>query len=520
MKGPNDIPPVKAPGRDIHVILGGLSLSLFLYHILTGAFSAYGYFIDEFYYIACSKHLALGYVDHPPLSIFLLALSRGLFGDSIPMLRLLPALAGAGTVYMTGLTASRLGGSRPAVVMAALGAIAMPVYMLMCSFYSMNAFEPLVWTSIVYCTLRLVQEEDGRYWIVIGVLTGIGLEIKHTMALYAAALFAGILLTGSRRFLVNRYLAAGVLCCVLLLLPNLIWQYLNGFPSLEFYRNAIVNKNVPRSPAGVIIDQVLFANPFALPLWGAGLVYVFAAREGRRYIFLGWGYLILLGVIIAGGSSRPDRIAAIYSVLFAAGAVAIEKIGPPRSRRLVRVPLIILLVAGTLVVAPVVTPLLPPLKLKSYLAALGLSFNLERGKMNEAIPQWLADRLGWRELATDVARVCESLPPGERQQTAILSTNYGEAGALELYGAEFGLPRVYATHNSYFTWGPPPDSVRTFVLVYVDIRDAAQRFESVTEAAIHTCTECTRPQQRIPIYIARGARFSMSKEWKNFKIYD
>ena len=511
---------MKAPGRDIHVILGGLSLTIFLYHILTGAFSAYGYFIDEFYYIACSNHLAAGYVDHPPLSIFLLALSRGLFGDSIPMLRLLPALAGAGTVYMTGLTASRLGGSRSAVVMAALGAIAMPVYLLMCSFYSMNAFEPLVWTSILYFTLRLVQEEDARYWILIGALTGIGLEIKHTMALYAAALVAGILLSGSRRLLGNRWCAAGALICVLILLPNLIWQYVNGFPSLEFYRNAIVNKNVPRGPAGVIIDQILFANPFAFPLWTAGLLYVFASREGRRYIFLGWGYIILLGVMIAGQSSRPDRIGAIYTVLFAAGAVAIERAARPPARRLVPVFMMILLTAGMLVVAPVMTPLLPPPLLRSYLSALGLSFNLERGKMDEAIPQWLADRLGWRELATDVARVYASLPSDERRQTAIVSTNYGEAGALELYGPEFGLPRVYATHNSYFTWGPPPDSIRTYILVYVDLRDAVRRFESVKEAAVHTCGDCTRPQQRIPIYVARGPRFSMSMEWKNFKIYN
>jgi 4-amino-4-deoxy-L-arabinose transferase-like glycosyltransferase len=151
----------KSSGKIDLLILIGLSLSLFLYHILTGALSGYGYFIDEFYYVACSRHLALGYVDHPPLSVFLLAVSRWIFGESIPALRLFPALAASLTVCVTGLTARRLGGSQAAIVIAALAVIAMPVLLLMCSFYSMNAYEPLIWTGILYLLIRLVQEENA-----------------------------------------------------------------------------------------------------------------------------------------------------------------------------------------------------------------------------------------------------------------------------------------------------------------------------------------------------------------------
>jgi hypothetical protein len=502
------------------LILAALSLSLFLYHILTSTISSYGYFIDEFYYIACSKHLALGYVDHPPLSIFLLALSRWLFGDSIPALRLFPAFAAAATVYMTGLTVRRLGGSRVAVIIAALAVIAMPVLLLMSSFYSMNAFEPLIWTIILYFMIRLAQEENAKYWLVIGLLMGIGLEIKHTMVVYAAALVVGMLLTNTRRLLWNRWFLWGAFGCFLLLLPNLLWQYVHGFPSLEFYRNAMVNKNVPRGPLNVILDQILFANPLALPLWIAGLIYLCVAQETRRYRFLGWAYLILLSVMVVSQSSRPDRIGAMYTVLFAAGAVAIEKLRRPPALRLVSYLMIVMLVGGAIVLAPVFTPLLPPPMLKNYLSTIGFSFSAERGKMNEPIPQWLADRIGWWELAMDVAQVYHSLTSEEQRNTVLVSTNYGEAGALELYGAELGLPRVYATHNSYHLWGPPSDSIKTYVAVFVDRADIANRFESVVEAAVHTCEECTRPQRRIPIYIARGPKFSMAKEWEKFKIYN
>jgi 4-amino-4-deoxy-L-arabinose transferase-like glycosyltransferase len=358
----------KRSGKTDLLVLAGLSLSLFLYHILTSALSSYGYFIDEFYYIACSKRLAFGYVDHPPLSVLMLALSRFLFGDAIPALRLFPALAASATVYMTGLIVRSLGGSRIAIVVAALAVIAMPVFLLMSSFYSMNAFEPLIWTSILYFVIRMVREENARYWLVIGLLMGIGLEIKHTMAVYIAALVLGMLLANTRRLLWNRWFLWGVFGCFLLLLPNLLWQYVNGFPSLEFYRNAMVNKNIPRGPLNVVLDQILFTNPFAFPLWIAGLMYLFFAEEGRKYRLLGWAYLILLAVMVVSQTSRPDRIGAMYAVLFAAGAVAVEKIKPAPARRVIPVLMIAILVGGLIVFAPVTTPILPPSVLKNYLS--------------------------------------------------------------------------------------------------------------------------------------------------------
>ena len=508
------------PIRNNLLILTALSLSSFLYLMFASSFSRYGYFIDEFYYIACSKHLAFGYVDHPPLSIVLLAASRWLVGDSIPAMRFLPALGVAANVFLCGVITSRLGGTRAAIIIAPLATMVMPVYLLMGSFYSMNAFEPLIWTAILYFVIRLVQEGNNRYWLAIGLLMGAGLEMKHTMVLYGIALILGMLLTNARRYLWNSWFLWGMLSCFLLLLPNLLWQYLHGFPSIEFYRNAMVNKNIPRTPFSVILDQVVFANPFALPLLVAGLLYYFFSKEGAKYRFLAWTYLLLVVMMVFSGSSRPDRIAAMYTVLFAGGAVAIAKIRLPSARKLAAVSMVVVLVVGGMAVLPIFTPVLPPALVKQYLSTLGISFDLENGKMNEPLPQWLADRLGWHELAADVARVYHALPAEEQNNAIIVSANYGEAGALEFYGPEFGLPSVYATHNTYYLWGPPSDSVKTYIGVFVNPRDLETRFESVVEASIHTCEDCTRPQRRIPIYVARGPRFSVTAEWPKFKIYD
>jgi hypothetical protein len=349
---------------------------------------------------------------------------------------------------------------------------------------------------------------------------GVGLEMKHTMILYAMALIIGILLTSTRRLLWNRWLFLGMAVCFLLLVPNLLWQYINGFPSLEFYRNAMVNKNVPTEPLKVVIDQMLFANPGALPLWIMGLFYCFFAREGRKYRFLGWAYIVLLLVMIVSGSSRPDRIAASYTALFAAGAVAIERFRSIPVKRVLTVVTILLVTGGGMIFAPIATPLLPPSVLTQYLSAIGFSFDVEQGKSGEALPQWIADRLGWRELAVNVAQVFHSLPSEEQKNTALLTTSYGDAGALELYGPELGLPRVFATHNSYHFWGPPSDSIKTYIVVSVGADDLDRYFDSVVVGGIHTCDYCTRPQRRIPIYVARGPRFSISAEWPEFKNYN
>jgi hypothetical protein len=113
-----------------------------------------------------------------------------------------------------------------------------------------------------------------------------------------------------------------------------------------------------------------------------------------------------------------------------------------------------------------------------------------------------------------------ALAPEERRDAAIISTNYGEAGALELYGPELGLPRVFATHKSFHSWGPPPDSTRIFIAVFVDRHDLERMFDSVVEAKVHTCSDCTQPQRLLPIYVARGPHFSFKKEWPKFRIFD
>jgi MFS family permease len=506
-------------GRKDVLILAAIALSLASYHLLTSLFSSYGYFIDEFYYLACARRPAAGYVDHPPLSVLLLAANRALFGESLLATRLLPALASGGLVFATGMLAGQLGGRRGAAVLAALAAAVMPVYLVMGSFYSMNAFEPLVLVLVFACVVRIVNGGDPRLWVVAGVLAGLGLETKHTMVVYLSALGVGLASTRGRRLLRNRWVAWAAVACAALVLPNVLWQIQHGFPSLEFYRNAAANKNIPTPPLAVVASQALFAGPYLLPIWLAGLAWAAAGETGRRYRFLVIAYGVLLLAMIAARSSRPDRMAAIYAPLFAAGAVAITSVRGPRVRRALTGVTAALAVGGGALLAPAFTPLLPPSVLGAYLGAIGLSFDIEAGKRNERVPQWLGDRLGWEAEVSEVARVYRALPADERGNAVIVSSNYGDAGAIELLGPRLGLPAVYATHNSFHSWGPPPDSNRTFIGVSVSGNDLRRLFDSVETAAVFVCDECTAPRRRIPIYVVRGPKVSIQKGWPGFRIY-
>jgi hypothetical protein len=502
------------------IILFGISFIVFLFLILSGTLSAYGYFIDEPYYLSCSHRLAFGYIDHPPLSIFILFVNRIIFGDSLLAIRWIPAITLSATVFISGIITKQLGGGRYAMVMTVIAVAGCPVYLLFGSFYSMNPFEILIWTLIMFYTIRILREENPKYLMVLGLLIGLGLEMKHTMITYAAGLIIGAVLSKSRKLIWNKWLFYGLLIAFVLLLPNIIWQLKNGMPSLEFYRNAMINKNIATKPMGIIIGQILFIGPIAFLVGICGLVFLLVNKDFVKYRLFGFAYLILFVLLLISQSSRPDRIAAIYPILFAAGGIAVEKYSQNVRFRIPEKVILFLLIIGAIITTPIAVPFLAPKTEAAYLSSIGFKMNLESGKANELLPQWIADRLGWKEFAEEVSSVYMSLPPEERRNTVIVSTNYGEAGALEVYSKEYPLPLVFATHNSFHSWGPPSDSVKTYIAVFVDRKDIEKRFESVIEAKVHRCEYCSHQQQRIPIYVARGPKFSIEKEWKNFKIYD
>ncbi len=508
--------------RKANFILLGLTVLYFLMEWVPGVSGQYGYFIDEFYYLACAAHLAPGYVDHPPASVFLLWILKTTIGDSLAALRVVPALAGAMTIGLIGLIARRLGAGWPGQALAAGAAMIGTVYHVTFSYYSMNALSVLLWTACFWILVEIERRNEPRLWLLFGILTGVGLENKHTFILLPLGLVVGLLLTKARRHLASRWFWLGCAISAALFLPNLVWQASHGWPSIEFYRNADFYKNVPTPPTMVLAYQFLAMNPGATPVWIAGLCFFLLSERGRRLRHLGWIYLVLLGLMLIGQKSRPDRIAEAYAVLFAGGGTLLAGLWERPGVGWLRwvVPAVLVLAGGVL--APLGLTLLPPQQAARYAANLGIVPQIEKGEDKRTeLPQWMADRLGWEQLVDDVEAAAGGIDPAERDNAIILVPTYGQAGALELLGRGRDLPPVYAAQNSYSHWGPPPDAANVAIVMGPFSAETVDRlFSEVAVVRVHDCEWCMRWRDEVPIWIARKPRVALRDVWVMLRHYE
>jgi hypothetical protein len=495
-------------------VAAGLAAAKLLLHLLTN--SRYGYFRDELYFIACGEHLDWGYVDHAPLVALVARASRRLFGDSLSALRLLPAAAGALKVLLTGLLVRELGGGRWAAVLACLSVVVAPVYLVSDTLFSMNAFEPLFWTGGALAAVLAVKRGDARWWLAFGALAGLGLQNKHSMLFFGAAVVAGLLLTPERRFLRSPWLWAGGAVALVIFLPNVIWEYRHDWATLELLRNVkATGKNVELAPLDFVLQQFLILLPLTAPVWLAGLWFLLCDRDGRRFRLLGVAYLALLALMIAL-KGKNYYMQPIYPVLFAAGGVMWERWLSRHRLRWLRVAYTVVLVLGGAVFAPLALPVLPPDSLIRYQDALGLRPPKTEVGHAGPLPQHFGDTFGWPEMVEQVARVYYALPPDERARAAIYANNYGEAGAVDFFGPRHGLPRAISPHQNYFLWGPRDYDGSVLILLQSKRADAERNCTSV-----ETGPEVRHPyamaEEHFTIHICRGLKRPIPELWPQLK---
>jgi hypothetical protein len=468
----------------------------------------YGYHRDELYFLACGRRLAWGFVDQPPFTPALARVSDALFPGSLVGLRLWPALAVGTLVVLTAATARELGAGRVGQIGVSVCAACTLGLFLAGHLFSTETFDLLAWAIVTLLVVRLVRRAEPKLWPLVGVAVGIGLENKWSVGFLVAGLLIGLLVTSERRVLWTPWFAAGVAIAFAIWLPNLIWQADHSWPQIDMLR-AIQGDSMDLGATLAWFPlQILITGPVVAIVWISGLLRLFRDDDVRSCRFVAIAYVVLAVVFAVTAGDKSYYAAGMYVPLIAAGAVPLER-WLARHRRGVAAPLAALaLGVTTLAFLPVALPVLP-------------ASALADSPINDVNPE-MGEQVGWPPLVEEVARAWDDIPAAERSSAIILTANYGEAGAIERFGPDAGLPGPFSGHNSYWWWGPPPASTRTVVLVGWWSRGYASRFFGSVEhvGAIHNGAGVENEEQGAPILLATDPLRPLPAMWPALRHYD
>jgi hypothetical protein len=488
------------PPLALRTLLMLAALRLLLHTLTNGQ---YGFHRDELAMLDDARHLAWGYVAYPPLTPLVARVALVLFGSAPAAVRFFTALAQCIAMVVTGLMARELGGGRGAQIVAALAVAVAPLSMAEGHLFQYVSFDFLWWVLAIYFVIRLLESGDGRWWIAVGAVIGLGLMTRYTIAWLVAGLAVGFLATPARRLLMNRWLIAGAALALVIALPNFLWQANHDFISIDFLRY-IHSRDVRIGRTdGFLWKQFLVpACLFTVPLWMAGLFFYFRKSAGERYRVLGWTFVATLA-LFAAVHARDYYSAPLYPMLLAAGAVLSQQ-WPRWARGLNWAGLAVALIAGIAFLLPV--------------APIGSRwFNVEMRANGD-----LREEIGWPELVDRIAQIRDSLPAPEHASAGILTGNYGEAGAVDLYGPARGLPQALSIVNSFWLRGYGDHPPQTLIVVGLSPRFVETNFATCeSEGLISNRYGVANEEMKDDKYlwICRGLRQPWPEFWRKIRTW-
>ncbi len=484
-----------------------IAVGAVVFAVLLAVSTRYGFHRDELYFMECARHLQASYVDQPVLTPLLAWVSLKLFGVSLLGLRMWPALAAWATVVVAGLTAREFGGDRRAQLLTALATGTMPAVLGADHLFGPTAFDILAWASLALIVVRIGRTGDTRWWLAGGLVLGLGLANKHSVGFFALALFAGVLVSGGRRDVLNRWFLAGAAIAAAFTIPDIWWQAQHQWATIAMTRALAEENGGAANIASWVIGQLLMTALVLVVVWVAGLRFLW--RSGRPlWRALAWAYAILFVFFALTTGGKIYYLAGAYPFLLAAGAVALDARFAAR-KRLRR--LVVATAVCTALALPLVLPVLPA-------GDVGWT-----QKVNPV----LAESVGWPQLVSTVRTVWFSLPAGKRANAVIFTSNYGEASAINILGQGTGLPEAVSGHNTYWWWGPGNPYATTVVAVMPGPKDGGgdaaylgQFFTSVRAVATLSNPYGLQNQEwHGHVYLCTGPRHPWGQMWPQLRQY-
>lgn len=497
-------------------LIWAIALAKLIFHIYFN--NRYGYFRDEFDYMSCGDHLQWGYVDQPPLVPFLIHICRAVLGDSLRSIRFIPALASSLLVVQTAVIAREMGGRLYALLLSVICVVFAPQYLSNGSLLGTNCLEPNLWMGCAYFAILAIKREDPRCWLWFGVIAGIGLEEKYSIAIFGAGVVVGLLLTEQRRVFLNKWIWIGGLAAFLIFLPNLLWNIHYDWPFAQLMRAIRASgRDVVLGPVDFLLQQMLLVNPLAAPIWLAGLFALLFSKRLRAYRVLGWSFLVSYAVFfVLHGKSY--YLAPIYPMLLAAGAVVMETGFARPSLAWLKPAIAVVLIASGLHLTPIVVPVLSPDGFLAYTKYLPFKLPvMEHAHARAALPQWYSDQFGWKEIADETEVAWNRIPVGERTDCGIFAQDYGQAGAIDFFGRAHGLPGAMSGDRTYFLWGPRGYSGNCMIVL--DDRQATlEGYWDHVEFVGTSAANRYALEQQIDVFLCKGKKFdSWTNVWPHLK---
>ena len=486
-----------------------IAVGAIVFAVLMALSARYGFDRDELYFLDAARHLQASYVDQPVLAPLLAWVSLKLFGVSLTGLRLWPALAAWATVVVGGLTAREFGGGRRAQLLAAIGTATMPVLLGSAHVANTTAYELLAWASLALVVARIGRTGDCRWWLAGGLIAGLGVADDHSAAFFVVALVIGVLLSGGRRMIWNRWFLAGAAIAVAFEVPDLWWQAQHGWATIAMTQALNQENGGLANIATWVVGQLGMVTLALAWVWVAGLRFLW--RSGRpMWKSLAWAYGLLFVLFALTTGSKTYYLGAAYVYLLAAGAVAIDgwlAARPGRMRSLMLVAAV-----TTAVAVPIVLPVLP---------AADIAWTYPTNPT-------LGETVGWPGFVRTVDAAWTSLPPRQRASAVIFAADYGEAGAVNELGRGMGLPTAVSAQNSEWWWGPGnprPSTVLAVAPGPVDVTGYAaylrKFFSRVRVAATLRNSDGLHNQEwGGHVYVCTGPRQPWAQMWPRLRNYD
>jgi len=501
------------------VLIALICLKLFI-HLWSA--NRYGFHRDELLYLIQGNHLAFGYMEVPPITAWMGRFARLLGGDSLFTIRTLTALTGLAIVWLSlqivkKLTPKNSSEQLFAQVLVVACILASPALFRNHTLFQPVVFDQFFWLLTYYFLLCYMLQAKPRYLLLVGAMAGLGMMAKYNMLFCGGGIVLAMLFTSHRTLILGKWAWAALGLTILLLLPNLIWQYQHDFPVLDHFKGLYKKQLQGSNAAGFLWSQIQMHQYVTVPIWLAGLVYFL---KNARLRWLGLTYLTTL-ILFLVARGQAYYFNGIYPLMFAGGAILVAQTLEKIKLRLLFKPMIILiLLFFGLTMMPYGTPFLPIEKFVTYTQQIGIKpiKRLPNGRVQNLSGDY-ADMFGWPEQVKIVADVYHRLSDTEKKQCIIWGENYGEAGALNYLGKSYGIPTAISVHGSFYLWGAGNPQATMAITIGLSKKDMEDLFEEVSLVQMFKHPYAIDEEHNIPILICRKLKTPLRKKWKGWRKY-